>query len=170
MPSQVASRLLRSARSFAGQLTTIAKGYAPNHLKKGISSKAQEIEEGVIKITITAKGADAAAQEYGSGIHGKKHKKYPIVGKPWLAFMPTNGYKGNAYGAYDPNTRKGVGEKTYFITDKVIHPGIEKYQGKGYIAPAVREWRKTLRKKLAPEMYAAITGELNKAFKTGVKK
>lgn len=169
----LASQLLRSARSYAGQLTSLAKSFAPKHLQSGIKTTVREDAPGSIIMTIIAKGADAHAQEYGSGLHSQygKRAKYLIKGKPWLTFMPTNGYKGNAYGAYNPTTGQGVGEKTFFITDKVMHPGINRYQGRGYIRPAVKEFTKSLKEnpKIKEELRQAILSELTKSFKTGAK-
>lgn len=69
--------------------------------------------------------AMALAFERGSGLHGKRKRKYLITGKPWMAFFGTNGY-GNTYGAFSPTTRKGVGEKTVVVTKQVMHPGVRK--------------------------------------------
>ncbi len=169
----LASALKRSAVSYAGQLTSLARSFAPKHLKQNITTSVKEPEPGVIVMTITAKGADAHAQEYGSGLHSQygKKAKYLIKGKPWLVFMPTNGYRGNAYGAYNPTTGEGVGEKTFFITDKVMHPGINRYQGRGYIRPAIKEFTKSLKTnpKIKEELRQAILSDLTKAFKTGAK-
>jgi hypothetical protein len=166
--SSLASQLLRSARSIAGQLTSLARSKAPKHLQAGIHTSATEETEGVIRITLTAKGADARAQEYGSGLQDRRHPaKYPITGKPWLAFMPTNGYLGNAYGAYDPNTHQGVGEKNVFITHQVMHPGIHAVnEGQGYIRPALKEFRKTLKTgNFREEIKRAIVSNIRRSFR-----
>jgi hypothetical protein len=166
--SVLSTTLLRQARSIAGQLTSLAKVNAPKHLQAGISSHVVEEGEGQIRITLETKGADARAQEYGSGLQDRKHPhKYPIVGKPWLAFMPTNGYLGNAYGAYDPNTRQGVGEKNVFITHQVMHPGIHAVNdGQGYVRPALKEFRRTLKEGNFPEeIKQAIVSDIRRSFR-----
>lgn len=66
----------------------------------------------------------ARAFELGSGLHGRFLRKYKIPGNPRLAFFGTNGY-GNAYGAFNPITRKGVGAKNIVVVPSVMHPGVE---------------------------------------------
>lgn len=164
MPNQVASALLRSARSYAGQLSTLIKNNAPNHLKKGIQVHADEPTEGRVVISIEAKGPDAHAQEYGSGLHTDGRKgakaKYPIPKVPttpphFLEFLGTNQFDG-----------------WLIRTRQVQHPGIQKYEGKGYIAPAVKEFRNKIKEKgsgLRQEIRTAILGEIKKSF-SGAKK
>ena len=166
--SSLSATLLRQARSIAGQLTSLAKANAPKHLQAGIKSTVVEESEGRLRITLETKGADARAQEYGSGLQDRRHPaKYPITGKPWLAFMPTNGYLGNAYGAYDPNTHQGVGEKTVFITHQVMHPGIHAVNdGQGYVRPALKQFRKYLREGDFPkEIRNALVSDIRRSFR-----
>lgn len=160
----LASALLRSARSYAGQLTSLAKSFAPKHLQAGIKTTVREDAPGSIVMTITAKGTDAHAQEYGSGLHSQygAKKKYPIKPKAgkYLAFHwqihPENA-------KYLPDGR--------IILESVQHPGINRYQGRGYIRPAVKEFTKSLKEnpKIKEELRQAILSDLTKAFKTGAK-
>lgn len=157
------------ASGWARRLTQLAKGYAPNHLKGGISSKSTETSNGRWEITVTARGADAKAQEFGSGLRATKgtKKKYPIrpKTKKFLAF-----YWEKATVSEMERGRPGVFR---FLPDgrvafgKVMHPGIKPYQGKGYIRPAMKELRKRAKKDLGAEVRKAIVGDLSSSFKTG---
>jgi len=173
--SSLPAKLKRSASVYAGHLTRMVKTNAPKHLQDNIKTIVKETSPGIVRVTVQVTAPDARAQEYGSGLHkdgrmGAK-AKYPIVGKPWLAFMPTNGFKGNAYGAYNPVTRAGVGDKTVLIKHKVMHPGIKKYKGRGYVRPAVREWVKGIKNSdINKAVKEALLGDIKKAFMTGWKK
>lgn len=157
--------LLNAIRGQAGFLTRTAKSLAPNHLQAGISTSVRENSPGSITLTITSKGADAHAQEYGSGLrsqYGAK-KKYPIYPKvkKMLAFH----WQMNTVGlTYLPDGR--------VVLPKVMHPGINRYKGRGYIRPAVRQFVKHLKEnpKVKQEVKEAILGDIRKAFMTGAKK
>lgn len=166
MANQVASALLRSARSYAGQLTSLVKSLAPKHLQSGIKTVVTEPQEGRIIISVSAKGKDAHAQEYGSGIHTDGRKgvkaKYPIRPKP-----------GNKYLAFNWEIANANPQNFQFLPDgrvilpSVMHPGIEKYQGRGYINPAIKELRNRIRQKnsgIRQEVRQAILGEIRKSF------
>lgn len=172
MANQVTSALLRSARSYAGQLTSLIKSFAPVHLQKGIKVHADEPTEGRIIINIEAKGSDAHAQEYGSGLHTDGRKgvkaKYPIFPKP--------GHKLLAFNWEIANQNP---DKFHFLPDgrvilpSVMHPGITKYKNRGYIAPAVKEFRAKIRQKgsgLRQELRQAFLGEIRKSFTGAGKK
>jgi hypothetical protein len=165
--SDLTPRLLNRARAWAGQLTSLAKSYAPNHLRDAISSKVEEGNDGQIVIRITAnrfanpviggKGEstlDARAQEYGSGIHSKNPKKYPIVGNPYLVFA------WDKIPDFMHTTKDGKA-----VLHQVMHPGIEAAnQGQGYIRPAIKELRKRARSELQMDVRQAILSDLRKAF------
>lgn len=167
MANQVTSALLRSARSYAGQLTSLIKSLAPVHLQSKVKTTVTEPTEGKIVMTVTVKGKDAHAQEYGSGLHAPKVKaKYPIYPK-----------KGK-YLAFNWEIANANPEKFSFLPDgrvllpKVEHPGIEKFEGRGYIRPAVKELRTKIKQKgsgLRQEVRMAILGEIKKSF-SGAKK
>ena len=169
MTSSLASALLRSARSTAGQLTRLARSKAPRHLQSGITSSATEESEGVIRITLKVKGADARAQEYGSGHQDRKNphdiKIFPKNGK-MLVFLGTHGY-GNEFSQYNPNTKQGVGEMNIVLTPKVLHhPGIHAVNdGQGYARPALKEFREHLRTGDFPEQIKkAIVSDIRRSF------
>lgn len=167
MANQVASALLRSARSYAGQLGTLIKSLAPVHLKDNVQAHADEPSEGVIRIHVEVRGKDAHAQEYGSGLHtdGRKGAKerYPI---PKTA--------GGKLLAFHWDVANANPEKFTFLPDgrvllkSVMHPGIEKYKGRGYVQPAIKEFRAKIKQKgsgLREEVRQAILGEINRSFK-----
>lgn len=165
MSTRLKGSLGALAKNWAGQITHLAKSFAPNHLKNKISSKSVEVGEGRWSITTTAVGADARAQEYGSGLRVKdnrrKKAKYPIKGKPFLLFK---------WDIADASPDKfKFDDKGRVILPQVMHPGIHPYKGEGYIAPAIKEIRKKARKALDPIVRKAILGDLNQSFKIGKK-
>lgn len=166
MANQVASALLRSARAYAGQLGSLIKSLAPAHLRDNVRAHADEPSEGVIRIHVEVSGKDAHAQEYGSGLHTDGRKgvkaKYPIRPKP-----------GNKYLAFNWEIANANPQNFQFLPDgrvilpSVMHPGIEKYQGRGYINPAIKELRNRIRQKnngIRQEVRQAILGEIRKSF------
>jgi hypothetical protein len=169
MPSSVASALLRSARSYAGQLTSLIKSLAPNHLKDNVESHATEIEEGKIVISVKVTGADAHAQEYGSGLHKERgtKAKYPILPKrgKYLAFSWEIANANPELFRFLPDGR--------VILPSVMHPGIEKFEGRGYVRPAIKELRAKIRQKgsgIREEIRQAILSDIRKSFVGAGKK
>ena len=134
--SRLATNLKRRAVSWAGQLTSLAKSFAPNHVEPAISSHVEEKAEGEYIIRITADrriAPDARAWEFGSGLHARRgpKAKYPI--------RPKNG----KMLAFHWEVANASPERFSFLPDgrvilpSVQHPGIEAANsGKGYIAPA----------------------------------
>lgn len=159
--SEFSSTLIRSVRSFAGQLTSLAKSYAPTHLKNKISTSVTESGDN-FRITITAKAPDARAQEYGSGLWAQKGSKH------WIPIMPINktmlAFPYPQEKVY-PGTRYIDGR---IITNEVQHPGIHAVNDEqGYIRPAVKEFRKRIKAKdgLAGDLKRAILNDIRKSFK-----
>lgn len=173
MTERLASNLKRRAAAWAGQLTSLAKSFAPKHIQPYISSHVEEKGDGVYIIRTTAnrfanptrKGhpnygsSDARAQEFGSGIHARRGKvgKYPIKGHPFLVFK------------WDIATASP--EKFTMTKDgdvklaQVMHPGIQAAnEGKGYIAPAQIELRKRAKRELSEDIRSAIVGDLRESF------
>lgn len=155
MSTRLITNLKRRAIAWAGQLTSLAKSYAPRHVQPAISSHVEEKDDGqfIIRITVDrAEAPDARAWEFGSGIHARRGTKgkYPIVPKtaPFLEFLGTNEFDG-----------------WLIRTKKVMHPGIEAANGgKGYIAPAMIELRKRAKAELSKEIKDAIVGDLRESF------
>lgn len=163
--SKLQIALKNRARSWAGQLTTLAKAYAPNHVKSAISSKVEDKAEGTYIIRITADrkiAPDARAQEFGSGLRARRgaKRKYTIRPKP-----------GNKVLAFPWEIANAQPENFSFLPDgrvmlpSVQHPGIQAANGgKGYIAPAMNELRKRGKAALSKDVKEAILGDLRTSF------
>jgi hypothetical protein len=162
MTNRLSNNLKRRAAAWAGQLTSLARSFAPNHVEPAISSHVEEKGDGQYIIRITADrriAPDARAQEFGSGLHARRgpKKKYPIVGKPFLVF-PWEIANANP-------------ERFHFTQDgrvvlhQVMHPGIEAANGgQGYIAPAMKELKKKAKAELSADIRSAIVGDLRESF------
>lgn len=156
--------LKAKATSWAGQLTKLAKSYAPNHIRPAISSHIEEKGEGTFIIRITADrgiAPDARAQEYGSGLRARRgvKKKYLILPKTKnvLAFHWEVADRESEHFVFLPDGRVSLAF--------VRHPGIEAANaGKGYIAPAVNELRKRGRKELSQAVREAILDDIRRSF------
>lgn len=162
MTTEFEKTLKYKARYWAGEITKLAKSFAPNHLQKGISSHVEDRSSGEYVIRTTATGKDARAWEYGSGLHAKRgvKKKYPIVPK-----------SGNKLLAFRWDVANANPDRFNFLPDgrvllpSVQHPGIEAANGgKGYIAPAQIEIRKRIKQDLKNDIPNAIRADLRKAF------
>lgn len=164
MSNRLVNNLKRRAAAWAGQLTSLAKSYAPAHVAPAISSRVEEKDDGGFIIRITAdraKAPDARAWEFGSGIHARRggRGKYPILPKfkKFLAFQ---------WDIADQNP-----DKFKFLPDgrvmlsSVQHPGIQAANdGQGYIAPAMKELRQRAKVELSKEIKDAIVGDLRESF------
>lgn len=143
-----------------------ASELAPSHIKNHIGAVVSSRTDGwsikwIVNIHEDGPTADAAAQEYGSGIHGAEKKKYVIVPKKpdgVLAFewqkadraalqKNINRRMGNARKAGDgsPGLARRDGSKFYgfgtggkLLFNWVEHPGIKPYKGRGFLGEAMR--------------------------------
>lgn len=164
MSERLLNNLKRRAVAWAGQLTSLAKEYAPAHVQPAISSHVEEKADGqfIIRITSDRKIApDARAQEYGSGIRARRGAKvkYPILpkNKKLLAFYWDVADANPEQFSFLPDGR--------VILPAVMHPGIEAAnEGRGYIAPAMKELRKRAKEELSKEIKDAIVGDLRASF------
>lgn len=148
MATNTISAIRRKAIYFAGQLTSLMKENAPNHLKTAIKSSAKELGDGRYQIITTVSKPDALAQEYGSGLkatRGAKHT-YPIEpkNKGALAFMGRDG--------------------GWVVTKHVDHPGIAPFRGVGYARISLQEIRKRMRAELSAEILRAIKLDIRTSF------
>lgn len=170
MSIRLTAAIKRRAIAWAGQLTKLAKSFAPNHLRPYISSRVEQKETGfVIRIMADRNAnpiekygsADARAQEFGSGLKARRgaKKKYLIKpkNKKVLAFP---------WAVADANP-----ERFKFTSDgrvmlgSVMHPGIQAANnGKGYIAPAMKELKKRGKAELKNDIRQAILGDLRQSF------
>jgi hypothetical protein len=173
MSKRLANNLKRRASAWAGQLTSLAKSFAPNHVEPAISSKVETKEDGTYTIRITADrriAPDARAQEFGSGLHARRgvKKKYVIAPKykKVLAFhWDVLDNPETAQQVFDSPKFLGFAPDGRGLFRYVEHPGIQAANaGKGYIAPAMRELRKRAKADLSKEIKDAIVGDLRESF------
>ena len=161
MTQRLANKLKNRARSWAGQLTSLARSLAPAHVQPAIHSKVEEKGDGQFIIRIMADrrvAPDARAQEFGSGLHARRgaKKKYPIQGHPFLVFP---------WDVATQNPDQFTMHEGKVVLAQVMHPGIEAANGgKGYIAPAMNELRKHARAELSKDIKEAIVGDLRESF------
>lgn len=161
----LSTNLKRRATSWAGQLTKLAKGYAPAHLQASIHTKVETTDTGfVLRLGVTNNRptnpsmpnfgtSDARAQEYGSGKQAQRRDKKFIsidaVNKPNLVFPGTHGFEGQI-----------------IVIPHVNHPGIHATNNeKGYLRPAVADLRKRMKAELAEDVRDAIRTSMRIAFK-----
>lgn len=172
MARRVPSALRRMATNWAGQLTQIAREFAPPHLKGYIHSKVEERGDDFYTIILSVKkvegpphegSMDAAAQEYGSGEHDEQ-------GPHRIPIVPKNGkylvFKWDKVDYHDfPHTPDGKVMLTH-----VEHPGIRPYQGIGYLRPAIQELKAKGTRQLSESVRQAILGDLAESFKHANKR
>lgn len=164
MTQKLHDTLLRRARAWAGQMTRLAKSFAPNHVKSAISSHVEERSKGEFIIRTVADrrlAPDARAQEYGSGLHARRGPKvkYPIRPKTrkMLAFYWEVADRNPEQFVFAPDGR--------VLLPSVNHPGIEAAnEGAGYIRPAAKELRRRGKAELKEDIRAAILSDLRTSF------
>lgn len=178
MSQRLKNALFRRAVSWAGQLTVLAKNFAPSHLKPYIHSRVEDKKDGefIIRTYVNRNenpqekygSADARAQEYGSGLRARRGKKekYPIKpkpGHPYVAFYWEVATRSEME-AGSPGKFKFLPDgRVYF--PQVNHPGIKAANnGQGYIAPAVKELKLRAKKELTKDIRDAILGDLRQSF------
>lgn len=152
--SSLPNNIYRRCVAWAGQLTSLAKSFAPEHLKDYISSKVEPRDPNAPQYSITLSvdtqavqspnygTLDAPAQEFGSPPHTIRAKFWP-----WLVFDGTNEFEG---------------KKIY--ASSVNHPGMEKYQGRGYLKPAIDAIVERGITELSEDVRQAILEDLRMAF------
>lgn len=163
MTGRIRTALNRRATAWAGMLTRLAKEFAPNHLRGVISSKVEPRGDDRYSIFLTAKivkgvSEDAAAQEYGSGLHDEQSPHLieirPKRG-PYLIF------KWDKVDYHEFNHTKDGRVKLPIVH----HPGIHLYRGAGYLRPAINELKAKGRAELDVDIREAILGDLAESFK-----
>lgn len=169
-------RLKKRAQGWAG-LTTRYANQNLGKFKRLIAVKSSVSENGG-KITITsiATGIAARAYEYGSGIHSrlksKRSKMQQADGK--ILIKPKTkkvlAFFWDKVDANTPSGQKFIGispDSGKALFRYVEHPGVEAANGgRGYLAPAINEVRKTIRKKVPQD----VREEVGLAFKRAFKK
>lgn len=157
---------------FLGQaLQTVVRDYAPNHLKGYIFVRASVAPT---RATLSLRvqndnpqqkygSADAAAQEFGMG--GKSVSSIPPEWKDgvghilpingvYLVFMGTHDYEGQLI--FTPMVTK--------------HPGSPPYEERGYIKPAIEEFKGTVLPSLDPDIRDFVSLAVRKSFPGAGKK
>ena len=172
--STLGNALANRARAWAGQITILAKSYAPSHIQPYISSHVEDVADGtyIIRTTVqmedggtenpnhAGQSMDARAQEYGSGLHARRGGLKDIVIRPknkkalvfpWDVAENIPAFK---------HTQDGK-----VVLMEVHHPGITAAnEGKGYLAPAQNEIRARGRAELSADIRMAILGDLRRSF------
>lgn len=172
MTRRITSALRRRATNWAGQLTRIAREFAPPHLRGYISTRVEERGGDSYALMLSVKkvegpphvgSMDAAAQEYGSGEHAENSPhKIPI--------LPKNGkylvFKWDKVDYHDfPHTPDGK-----VVLTKVEHPGIRPYQGVGYLRVAINELKAKGSRELSEDVRQAILGDISESFRHAHKR
>lgn len=162
MTGRLRTALQRRATAWAGMLTHLAREFAPAHLQGAISSKTQERGTDTYSIIITAKGADAAAQEYGSGLHDEQTPHLieilPKKGE-YLVFPWDRPDVDHSRLRHTPDGK--------VMLKHVWHPGIRPYRGIGYLRPAINELTAKGKAELSEDVRQAILGDLSESFRHG---
>lgn len=159
MTKNFEASLANIARGYASTATRLAKGFAPNtHLRESIVSTVEQKGRATFIIRTRAKGPDARAREYGSGIHARRGNR------GYIRIRPRNKkvlvFPWDKAADYIPKTSDGR-----VILKEVNHPGVEAANnGKGYIHPAINETRRLYRKRLAQELIQGIKLDLRAGF------
>lgn len=156
--------LANIARGYASTTTRLAKELAPNnHLRQSIQSSVEQSGEGTFIIRVRARGPDARAREYGSGIWARRGPRGKILIRPRnkraLAFYWE---KANPNIPTLPDGRVLLGS--------VEHPGVDAANdGQGYLHPAIRETNKLIRDRIRREAGLAITLDIRASILRGEK-
>lgn len=147
-------------------LQTVVRDYAPNHLK-GYIFVQTSIAPTRATLSIRVENqmpvqkygsADAGAQEYGMGAQNIRGDSkfdghiYP-VNHTYLVFMGTHEYEG----------------QLIFTQAVNKHPGMRPFEGRGYIAPAVKEFKSTVLPTIDPDIKDFVNIAIRKSF-PGAKK
>lgn len=169
MARRIPTTLRRMATNWAGQLTRIAREFAPPHLRSFISSRVEERGDDQYAIILSVKkvegpphvgSMDAAAQEYGSGEHAENGPhKIPILPKKGKYLVFKWDKIGGEYVDF-PHTPDGK-----VVLTHVEHPGIRPYRGIGYLRPAIQELKAKGTRDLSEDVRQAILGDLAESFK-----
>lgn len=169
MTDELTSEIRKKAVEWAKKITRLANQYLGNK-KKIISVKTTREEQGdKIGTKTVATGAAARAYEYGSGIHSRRSRKSPkqISPKGKILIKP-KGHKALAFNWEIANVNP---DQFIFLDDgrvllpSVKHPGVKAANNnKGYIAPAINEVNKDIRKDISAATRKAIVGTLRKSF------
>lgn len=167
MADEIMAALEPRVQQMGQVLQTVVRDYAPVHLKGYIFV---ETFAGPTRFTLSIQvrneepvqkygTADAGAQEYGQGAQNVKGDSkftghiYPINGT-YLVFEGTHEYAGQIV-------------HTMAVTK---HPGMKPYEDRGYIAPAVKEFKGTVLPSIDPTLRESVSIAIRKSFPNAGKK
>jgi hypothetical protein len=169
-----------------------AASLAPNHIKKHIGAVVTSRTDGwsikwIVNVHEDGPTADAAAQEYGSGLQGTEKKMYIIAPKKpngVLAFSwevadhaalqgNINRRMGDARraGATAADARRdgskfyGFGTGGKLLFNWVEHPGIHPYKGRGYLGEAMRLGKNEISEMVLKGAKDGLVKEIYQAFR-----
>lgn len=184
MSDDLHANLLKRARVWAGNVTKLANKNL-GKFKKLILVKSSAQEQGYkIGVVTTASPTSrdkygriknvARAYEYGSGIHSRRAiaspKQQGVKGK--ILIKPVR----KKILAFYWDVATANPDDFVFLEDgrvilpHVNHPGVEAAnEGKGYLAPAINEVRKQIRKEVPKETRDAIIGTFRKSFRKTIQ-
>ncbi len=163
MAGEITTVLEARIGQLALALQTLVRDYAPNHLKgfvvvNGTVTATRATLSIRVENTMPVQkygSADAAAQEFGSGPSSTK-------GSSWDgSIVPVNG-------TYLKFYWEKVGDIVY--TTHVQSPGIRPYEGRGYVAPAIAEFKTTVLPSIDPDIRDAVNLAIRKSFPGATKK
>lgn len=171
LSNRLSSALSRRATAWAGQLTRLAKKYAPAHLQKYIHSKREDKKDGTFSIIVYLDpkedvagpernykngSADAFAQEFGSGPVDIVPKTKKFLAFQWdVADMNPGKF---------PTLPDGR-----VLFKQVTSPGVKRYKDRGYLGVAADELLTRGLNELDEDVRRAILGDLRISFKSAKK-
>ena len=175
MADDLIELIQKRARVWAGQITRKANSTPgkPAHIR--VKSTVFNRPDGVDMVSygISPLG-DARAYEKGSGIHSQSGRRSrwqegsrgPILITPKRASVLAFFWEKVDESTPTGKKFRGISSQGKAIFNYVEHPGVEAANGgRGYLAPAIAEVRKTIRKEVPQEVRKAVVGEIRKAFK-----
>lgn len=156
------TKIFRRVEVLGKMLLSFAQDYAPYHIRPAIKV-AVEVEDAVAVIKLTADRntiiapkygtLDARAQEFGSGdnAEGPRAKRGKILIAPvnadWLVFPGTNEWEGQT------------------IRVKLVRsPGIKRWQGTGYMKPAIHDLKGQIIPTLDPDIREEVDLTIRQYF------
>lgn len=175
MTDELTPKIRARAKSWATAITKAAHRNLGNK-RRLINVKSTVTEQkGMIGVTSVATPAlpikpVARAYEYGSGIHSRLSKKSPkqlsAKGKILIRHRLKKVLAFH-WEVADANPADFIfGKDGKVLLPSVKHPGVKAVNNeKGYLGPAVREVRKSIRKELSKDTRDAVLGTFRRTFK-----
>lgn len=167
MAEEVMLALEGRIQQLADVLQVLVRDYAPNHLKSYVFVKASIA---ATRATLSVRventnpvqkygSADAAAQEYGMGGQNVRGDSkfygyiFPVNGT-YLVFEGTHDWAG----------------QIIHTTSVQHHPGSPPFEHRGYLGPAINEFKGTVLPSIDPNIKDAVNIAVRKSFPGALKK